>query len=141
MGTAAEKVWTEDALEDLQERLAEHLGENVVVYFENGALHLYNDKPEDYEGLPGEPLFSTNLLMSEHDDSRHRLVQRFEEFVVSLDVDEFRRDTSYVSGCLLECEPGSPEEAAFLQEAILAMLQEASEPLRGSWMKSRPAAL
>lgn len=86
MGTAAEKVWTEDALEDLQERLAEHLGENVVVYFENGALHLYNDKPEDYEGPPGEPLFSTNLLMSEHDDSRHRLVQRFEEFVIMVQI-------------------------------------------------------
>ncbi len=121
------------ALELLEDELDDELGEGTVVFEEDGTVRLYNEDPDaDFSGLTETPLFATNLLLDEGDDSKYRRIERFGDWVLALDIDEFRGSPTYVSGEALRCEPGSEAEREFVRAAALAVCTEAGGPLRSA---------
>ncbi len=131
-----------DALETLEAELCEHLGEGTVVYEEDGTVRFYNEDPAaDFSGLTETPRFSTNLLLDEGDDSKHRRIERFGDWLLALDLDEYRGTPSYVSGEALRCEPGSSEEREFVRTAALGVCTEAGGPLRSALDALRQAGV
>lgn len=137
-------VTLQQDLDELEEILAKHTGEEAVVYSEDGGIQFYNEDPAPkFSGFSNAPIFETTLLLSENDDAKVRRIERLGDWVISVDIDGFRVNGGccYVAGSMVRCAPGSAQEKEFVQTALENILLEAAEPLMVSLQRARAGGL
>lgn len=124
-------------LERIEQLLQSNLGEDTVVYEEPDAVwhpravRFFNEDPsDDLSWLSDDPLFDVSLMLDECGDSEEHRVDRNGDVLTYTCIDYLPNEMNQLSGQALVCLPGSPEEAAFVAQAIARAMEAAAGPMR-----------
>lgn len=144
----------EASIEMVEDLVQDALGDEAVVHNESYRLHhpqavaFYADEPDpDFDSFGGEILFEANFVMDEMDDNHKHQVERVDGIVFYVSFHSDNGGVYSASGQALVCEPGSAEEALFLQNVMADMALEAAGPLssaiaafKGAQLELNPAS-